>query len=203
MATLRNLSSSATLTISTGNASARELMPIRAVTSPGLVQGLEPFFASRVPRWKRAMDIVGSLLVLFFFSPLLLLIAALIKAVSRGPVFFSQERMGHGGKCFICWKFRTMKVDADTSVHEQHVRHLMQREASNGNAKPMVKLDSSDDSRIIPFGGILRIAGLDELPQLINVLRGEMSLVGPDLVSPMRLRNISPGRGSGSTRFPG
>ena len=139
---LRDLSSSATLTVSTGSASARELMPIRAVTSPGLVQGLEPFFASRVPRWKRAMDIVGSVVGLVLFSPIFLLIAILIKVVSPGPVFFSQERMGHGGKRFICWKFRTMKVDADTSVHEEHVRHLIKKEASNGGEKPMVKLDA-------------------------------------------------------------
>ena len=143
------------------------------------MQRIDPFFASRVPRWKRAMDIVGSLLGLFFFSPLFLLIAVVIKVVSRGPIFFSQERMGHGGKRFNCWKFRTMKVDADTSVHEEYVRDLIKKEASNGGEKPMVKLDASDDSRIIPFGRLLRIAGLDELPQLINVLRGEMSLVGP------------------------
>jgi len=144
-----------------------------------LIQAIEPLFASRVPRSKRAMDLIGSLLALVLLSPLFLVIAIMIKVVSRGPVFFSQERMGHGGKCFNCWKFRTMKLDADTSVHEEYVRRLIKKEASNGGEKPMVKLDSSDDSRIIPFGRLLRISGLDELPQLINVLRGEMSLVGP------------------------
>ena len=87
--------------------------------------------------------------------------------------------MGHGGKRFICWKFRTMKVDADGSVHRDYVRNLIKSGASNGSEKPMVKLDSSDDLRIIPLGRLLRQSGLDELPQLINVLRGEMSLVGP------------------------
>jgi lipopolysaccharide/colanic/teichoic acid biosynthesis glycosyltransferase len=176
---LRDLSSSATLTVSTGSASARELMPSRAVTSPGSVQGLEPFFASRVPPWKRAMDILGSLLGLFLLSPLFLLIASMIKVVSRGPVFFRQERVGHGGKLFNCWKFRTMEVDVDSAVHRDYVRNLIKSGASKGDEKPMVKLDASDDSRIIPFGCILRKAGLDELPQLINVIRGEMSLVGP------------------------
>lgn len=176
---LRDVSSSANLTVKADSASARELRPIRAVTSPGLVQGLEPFFASRVPRWKRGMDIVGSVVGLVLFSPIFLLTVILIKAISPGPVFFKQERVGHGGKLFFCWKFRTMKIDADSSVHEKHVRNLINGKASKGDEKLLVKLDSHDDSRIIPFGGILRISGLDELPQLINVLRGEMSLVGP------------------------
>ena len=176
---LRDLSLSATLTVGTGNTSARELVSARPVTSPVSVHGLEPFFASRVPRWKRAMDIVCSGMVLVLFSPIFLLTAILIKVVSPGPVFFKQARVGHGGKLFFCWKFRTMKVDADTSVHEQHVRGLIKKQASNFDEKPMVKLDSDDDYRIIPFGRILRESALDELPQLINVLRGEMSLVGP------------------------
>lgn len=125
------------------------------------------------------MDIVGSLLGLVLLSPLFLAIAIMVKVVSRGPVFFSQERVGYGGKRFICWKFRTMKVDADTLVHAQYVRALIKKEPTTSCEKPMAKLDESDDCRIIPFGCILRKGGLDELPQLINVLRGEMSLVGP------------------------
>lgn len=125
------------------------------------------------------MDIVGSLLGLFLLSPIFLLIAVLIKVVSPGPILFSQERVGHGLKRFICLKFRTMKVDIDISVHRDHVRNLIRSAASNGGEDPLVKLDSSNDSRIVPLGRILRQSGLDELPQLINVLRGEMSLVGP------------------------
>jgi lipopolysaccharide/colanic/teichoic acid biosynthesis glycosyltransferase len=179
MATLRNPSSSTTPTVSPSSVSTRELVPIRPVTSPGFVRWLDPFFASRVPRWKRSMDIIGALLGLFFLSPLFLLIAMVIKVSSRGPVLFSQERIGHRGKHFICLKFRTMKVDVDISVHRDHARHLINSGASDGGEKPLVKLDSSDDSRITPLGRILRQSCLDELPQLINVLRGEMSLVGP------------------------
>lgn len=179
MATLRDLSPSPTPIVSTGSALTRELIPIRAVTLPRLVKSLEPFFACRVPRWKRSMDIVGSILGMLLLSPLFLLIAILIKVVSRGPAFFSQERTGLGGKQFICFKFRTMEVDADISVHRDHARNLIKSSPSDGGEKPWLKLDSSDDSRIIPLGRILRQSGLDELPQLINVLRGEMSLVGP------------------------
>src|SRR5918992_5804835 len=109
------------------------------------------------------MDIVGALSGLFLLCPLLLLIAVLIKIVSPGPVIFSQIRVGYLGKPFKLWKFRTMKLDADTSVHQQYLSHLI-----NSN-RPVTKLDKND-SRIIPFGNILRIFSLDELPQLINVL---------------------------------
>src|SRR5918992_2107255 len=119
------------------------------------------------------MDIVGALSGLFLLCPLLLLIAVLIKIVSPGPVIFSQIRVGYLGKPFKLWKFRTMKLDADTSVHQQYLSHLINSERS------ITKLDMNNDPRIILFGGILRGLGLDELPQLVNVLRGDMSLVGP------------------------
>lgn len=102
-----------------------------------------------------------------------LLIAAIIRLVSKGPVLFKQERIGFRGATFMCLKFRTMVVGADTSNHQGLLNHLMTSDV------PMVKLDARGDSRIIPFGRLLRASGLDELPQLINVLRGEMSLVGP------------------------
>jgi len=102
-----------------------------------------------------------------------MLIAVWVKLVSPGPALFRQERIGHLGARFHCLKFRTMKVNADTTVHREHLNHLM---ASN---RPMKKLDAAGDSRLIPGGLWLRSLGLDELPQIINVLRGEMSLVGP------------------------
>jgi lipopolysaccharide/colanic/teichoic acid biosynthesis glycosyltransferase len=124
-------------------------------------------------RWKRTLDMLLILLALPFLIPLALFIAVLIRSVSTGPVLFRQERVGYLGRRFMCFKFRTMFVDADTTMHQGHLHHLM-----NSNT-PMMKMDSRGDPRIIPFGLFHRASGLDELPQLINVLRGEMSLVGP------------------------
>jgi lipopolysaccharide/colanic/teichoic acid biosynthesis glycosyltransferase len=124
-------------------------------------------------RWKRTLDILLILLALPFLIPLALFIALLIRSVSTGPVLFRQERVGYMGRRFMCFKFRTMFVDADTTTHQGHLNQLM-----NSNT-PMMKMDSRGDPRIIPLGLFLRASGLDELPQLINVLRGEMSLVGP------------------------
>jgi lipopolysaccharide/colanic/teichoic acid biosynthesis glycosyltransferase len=124
-------------------------------------------------RWKRALDVLLILLTLPVLAPLALLIALLIRSGSRGPVLFKQERVGFQGRRFMCFKFRTMFVDADMATHQGHLLQLMKSNA------PMQKMDSEGDPRIIPFGVWLRASGLDELPQLINVLRGEMSLVGP------------------------
>jgi lipopolysaccharide/colanic/teichoic acid biosynthesis glycosyltransferase len=129
--------------------------------------------APRIPRWKRILDVSCILIALPSLLPLVLMIAALIKLTSKGPILFKQERVGFLGRRFTVFKFRTMIVGADTAAHEQHVTSLIQ-----GNG-PMTKLDARGDKRLIPVGPLLRAAGLDELPQLINVLRGEMSIVGP------------------------
>ena len=126
-----------------------------------------------VPYWKRALDIFVVLIALPLVVPLALVIAVLIRSVSVGPVLFRQERVGYFGKRFMCFKFRTMFVGVDAAGHQGHLWNLMTSNA------PMTKMDSKGDPRIIPFGLLLRSSGLDELPQLINVLRGEMSLVGP------------------------
>jgi lipopolysaccharide/colanic/teichoic acid biosynthesis glycosyltransferase len=125
------------------------------------------------PRWKRILDV--SLIVMAFpgLLPLMVLIGLLIRIVSAGPVLFKQERIGYLGKRFLCYKFRTMHVNSDTGIHQGHLERLMNSDA------PMIKMDTKGDPRIIRFGRLLRSSGLDELPQLINVLRGEMSLVGP------------------------
>jgi lipopolysaccharide/colanic/teichoic acid biosynthesis glycosyltransferase len=88
-------------------------------------------------------------------------------------VFFRQRRVGYKGREFGCYKFRTMHVNAETASHRDHFCQLMESEV------PMTKLDARNDPRLIPLGALLRATGLDELPQLINVVRGEMSLVGP------------------------
>ena len=116
-----------------------------------------------------------SLLVLLLPGLLLvgLLVALIIKLGSRGPVFFRQNRVGYKGREFVCFKFRTMAANAETESHRRHAQELIKSQSQ------MVKLDERKDPRLIPFGSLLRACGLDELPQLINVFRGEMSLVGP------------------------
>jgi lipopolysaccharide/colanic/teichoic acid biosynthesis glycosyltransferase len=102
-----------------------------------------------------------------------LVMMIVMKICSPGPVFFTQERVGHRGRRFKIYKFRTMYVGADTAVHQAYFSELM------GSRAPMVKLDACGDSRVIPFGRLIRASGLDELPQLINVLVGDMSIIGP------------------------
>lgn len=140
--------------------------------------------------WQRGLDICGSLLGLAVLSPLLLATALVIKLVSPGPVFFKQVRIGRGGTPFLLWKFRTMKANADTSIHQNHVAQLIRSAQEDGEAKPMTKLGA--DPRLIPFGRILRGTCIDELPQLINVLRGEMSLVGPRPPIPYEVHEYLP-----------
>jgi lipopolysaccharide/colanic/teichoic acid biosynthesis glycosyltransferase len=116
---------------------------------------------------------IGALAGLVLFSPLFLILSALIKVVSPGPAFFKQERVGHMGDTFTLWKFRTMHLENDAAAHRRYLGELIRGE------KPMEKLDAARDPRIIPFGKLLRRTCLDELPQLLNTLRGDMSLVGP------------------------
>lgn len=130
------------------------------------------------PLWKRGMDVAGSFLLLMLFTPVILVMAVLVKSVSRGPAFIKQERIGVSGQPFGFWKLRTMRVDADASKHREYVTGLITESAGCQTEKAMKKLDAHDPN-IIPFGRILRDSGLDELPQLVNVFRGEMSLVGP------------------------
>ena len=130
---------------------------------------------------KRGIDIVGSLSGLILFSPLFLIIPVLIKCTSRGPVLFKQRRIGRYGREFNFLKFRTMYINNDSAIHEQYIRELIEQKnqaaAEPGAAKPVFKI--VNDPRITPIGPFLRKSSLDELPQFINVLRGEMSLVGP------------------------
>jgi len=110
--------------------------------------------------------------------PVMLFIACGIKIVSPGCVFFRQERVGYRGQRFMIFKFRSMKTNVETDSHARHCGDLIQ-----GN-RPMTKLDAAGDPRIIPLGRLLRASGLDELPQIFNVLFGDMSLVGPRPCTP-------------------
>lgn len=158
----------------------------RTGTDAKPIEELKTPLMFRSPAWKRLTDIAGSLAAITLLSPLLLLVALFIKAVSPGPVFFRQVRVGLRGRLFTLWKFRTMHAGADTVVHRDHLCNLIHSE------KAMTKLDRNADRRIIPFGGILRASGIDELPQLINVLRGDMSLIGPRPCIPYEAREYSP-----------
>lgn len=123
--------------------------------------------------WKRGLDLVLLMLLSPMVLPVAALIAVYIKLVSHGPVLFTQTRIGFKGKPFTCFKFRSMKVDSSVKGHEKHLENLMT------SGVPMVKLDSTGDSRLIPGAAILRASGLDELAQLLNVAKGDMSIVGP------------------------
>lgn len=122
---------------------------------------------------KRALDILCCLFALPVLGIAALLVAGLTSLTSPGPIFFRQERVGYRGRRFKLYKFRTMHVSAETVSHQNHFAELVRSNT------PMQKLDARGDSRLIFGGWLLRASGLDELPQIINVLRGEMSLVGP------------------------
>jgi len=137
---------------------------------------------------KRIMDVTGSLAAIILFAPVFLIIAMAIKSTSKGPIFFRQRRIGQYGKSFVFLKFRSMYVNNDAATHKEYVRQLIAGKApkqpangnngnGNGHGNGVYKLTS--DPRITRVGGFLRKTSLDELPQFINVLKGEMSLVGP------------------------
>jgi lipopolysaccharide/colanic/teichoic acid biosynthesis glycosyltransferase len=130
---------------------------------------------------KRVMDVVGSLAALVILSPLFLFIALAIKLTSKGPILFRQRRIGQHGKSFTFLKFRSMYVGNDPSIHREYVKQLIagkaERQSSSGNGDGVYKL--TKDPRVTSIGAFLRKTSLDEIPQFINVLRGEMSLVGP------------------------
>lgn len=124
-------------------------------------------------RIKRSLDLAAGVALLLLLAPLLLLIAALIRAGDGGPAFFRQSRIGHGGKSFRCWKFRTMARDADDALQRLLAADPVAAQEWAENQK------LARDPRITPVGAFLRHSSLDELPQLFNIIVGEMSFVGP------------------------
>ena len=128
--------------------------------------------------WKFALDITCILLALPIWLSVMILLMLVTRIASPGPIFYRQERVGLGGRPFLIWKFRTMQVSAETHTHEHYFHELMKVD------RPMTKLDAYGDPRLAPFGRFLRASGLDELPQIFNVLCGEMSLVGPRPCTP-------------------
>lgn len=180
-----------------GSPAARELYP-------DLADQLQKKRGARI--LKRAMDLFGSAMALLVLSPLMILIAILTKLTSRGPVLFRQKRLGHHGKPFDLLKFRTMHCSSDPEVHKAYVSRFIagsesEREVQQGQAK-VYKL--ANDHRVTALGRFLRKASLDELPQFWNVLKGDMSLVGPrppisyevefyDIWHRRRLLDVKPG----------
>ncbi len=130
---------------------------------------------------KRVIDVLGSFSLLLMLSPILAAIAIAIKLTSKGPVIFEQERLGQFGTRFKCLKFRTMNTNNDPKIHREYVQNFIVGQAkaaeSNGNEPAIYKL--TNDPRVTTVGRFLRKTSLDEFPQFVNVLRGEMSLVGP------------------------
>jgi lipopolysaccharide/colanic/teichoic acid biosynthesis glycosyltransferase len=130
-------------------------------------------------RVKRSMDVAGSMLALVCFSPLLAIIAIAVKLTSKGPILFRQERIGQFGKSFTFLKFRSMYFKNDHTIHREYIKRLISAKADSDNASQGQSYKLTADPRVTPLGRFLRRTSLDELPQLLNVLTGEMSLVGP------------------------
>jgi lipopolysaccharide/colanic/teichoic acid biosynthesis glycosyltransferase len=148
----------------------------------GLPVAAEP----KVPGWKALLDVACILLSLPLWLPLMLLLILITRISSPGPIFYRQTRVGIGGRHFSIWKFRTMKVNTETQSHECYFEELMRANCA------MTKLDTYGDPRLAPFGRFLRASGLDELPQIFNVLCGDMSLVGPRPCLPNEFAKYEP-----------
>lgn len=129
---------------------------------------------------KRGFDICMSFIFLLMSLPLFIIISISIKLTSKGPIFFKQERIGYKGKNFYIYKFRTMKQETSEDDHKEYVKYLL-REGKNAidQSNLLVKHIAYVDSKITKIGGFLRESSLDELPQIFNIIKGDMSLVGP------------------------
>jgi lipopolysaccharide/colanic/teichoic acid biosynthesis glycosyltransferase len=144
---------------------------------------------------KRVVDICGALIGLVLLSPIFAIIAAMIKLSSEGPVFFRQERVGQYGGTFPFFKFRSMYVNSDPSIHKEYTRSLIlagTKGAGNAGRPDSAVFKIQNDPRVTPLGRFLRRSSLDEIPQLINVFAGHMSLVGPRPPIPYELENYDP-----------
>ena len=143
---------------------------------------------------KRLIDVCGAMAGLVLFSPVFVLLAALIKLTTKGPVFFRQERVGQYGRTFTFLKFRSMYVDNDPSIHREYTKRLILA-GGDGAGEPAQRKSGvfkiCNDPRVTPLGRFLRKSSLDELPQLMNVLAGNMSLVGPRPPIPYELENYA------------
>jgi lipopolysaccharide/colanic/teichoic acid biosynthesis glycosyltransferase len=141
---------------------------------------------------KRGLDVIGSLTILLGLLPLFVLIAALVRSSSRGPVLFRQVRIGQMAKPFTMLKFRTMYSNADHRLHQDFVSAFIKARDRDHQPGQQRFFKLTNDPRVTPVGRLLRNTSLDELPQLWNVLRGDMSLVGPRPPLPYELEHYEP-----------
>jgi len=141
---------------------------------------------------KRLFDLVGASVLLVCLSPVMLVCALLVRLSSPGPVLFRQQRVGAQGREFTFLKFRSMRVDADPALHREYVARFINGAAEQQTSDKGAMFKLVQDPRVTPVGRWLRRTSLDELPQLINVLRGEMSLVGPRPPIPYELEHYRP-----------
>ena len=142
---------------------------------------------------KRSLDFLSALVALLFFGPIMLVVALIVAATSRGPVIFRQQRLGKGGVPFTFYKFRSMVVDVDDRIHREYMAQLIrgQDAASAPDAGPATYKMKSDP-RVTRIGRIIRMTSIDELPQLFNVLKGDMSMVGPRPPIPYEAAHYEP-----------
>ena len=148
---------------------------------------------------KRGIDVAGATVLLLILLPLLLTIGVLVRVSSPGPILFRQRRVGKDGREFCMYKFRTMLPNSDASIHQAYYRALI-----NGEAEPISgTFKLRHDPRVTPIGRILRRSSLDELPQLFNILKGDMSLVGPRPPIPYEVELYGPRERSRLSVTPG
>jgi lipopolysaccharide/colanic/teichoic acid biosynthesis glycosyltransferase len=145
------------------------------LSEPRLVIAIDPGYLRR----KRICDVVISLILLVPLIPIMGIIAILVRLDSKGPVLFRQQRLGENGKPFMLLKFRSMYVNSDDRLHREAIKQYMNGEKLNGSSEDGNPYKLIDDPRITRIGRFIRRTSIDELPQFFNVLRGEMSLVGP------------------------
>ena len=149
--------------------------PAAEAPEPAGAAASVPPCLAEYPIWKRVMDVACALAALLLLSPVLIAVALAVRLSSDGPVFFRQERIGYGGRTFRMWKFRSMYTGAGDAAHQAYLKSLIA--GQGGGEDGGFKLRA--DPRITPVGRFIRRWSLDELPQLFNVLRGDMGLVGP------------------------
>jgi lipopolysaccharide/colanic/teichoic acid biosynthesis glycosyltransferase len=167
--------------------------PLQPHVHPYLVSDTRDLAASGY-RMKRALDIVGALLAICVFGPLMLLIGAAVALTSKGPVIFKQTRLGKGGVPFTFYKFRSMVTNMDDTIHREFVANLIKGGAAetDGQEAGPAPFKLRSDPRVTPIGRFIRKTSLDELPQFFNVLKGDMSLVGPRPPIPYEAENYLP-----------